>query len=148
MMRKMKFNVDNHHIIPIDSDQELSKEEPKTELPPKEEVEKEISLLTDKDISPDVKPIIAKNIGLQLVNRNGKIYYRRPPERLTGHALESALKFAEINHANRGKSGNIILKDGKVQNKVAFVSSKEMKGLRFAKPLTEEEKIKALVEKK
>lgn len=103
-----------------------------------------INLLAENKYSP-IASKIAPIIGLQTVNRNGKVYLRRKPERLTGKALESALAFGQINHNNRGKSGVILLPNGDQQNKVAFDSSREFKGTVFKKTLTEREKIEKLL---
>lgn len=102
-------------------------------------------LLVSDMQSPNANKI-ASLIGLQVVNRNGKPYVRRIPERLTGKALDSAIKFGEINHNNRGRSGNILLPDGAEQNVVAFESARQMKGNVFVKPITQREKIEQLLE--
>lgn len=108
------------------------------------EKKKIIRLLVENKNSP-IANDIANMVGLQTVNRNGKVYIRKIPERLTGKALNSAIAFGEINHNNRGKSGVVILPDGE-QNKVAFISSKEFKGMKFKKPLTEYEKVEKLLQ--
>ncbi len=103
-----------------------------------------INLIVENKESP-IANKVANMIGLQVVDRNGKVYVRKIPERLTGKALNSAIKFGEINHNNKGKTGVILLPNGAEQNKVAFQSAKEFTGNKFVKPLTEKEKIEALL---
>jgi hypothetical protein len=103
-----------------------------------------INLLLEHKDSP-VASQIADMLGLQLVHRNGSTYIRRIPVRLTGYALDSALKFAQINHKNRGKSGVVILPSGVIQNKVAFDSAREMAHIRVKREETEKERIIALM---
>jgi hypothetical protein len=103
-----------------------------------------INLLLEHKDSP-VASQIADMLGLQLVHRNGSTYVRRIPARLTGYALDSALKFAQINHKNRGKSGVVILPSGVIQNRVAFDSAREMAHIRVKREETEKERIIALM---
>jgi len=105
-------------------------------------------ILSLKDKIPELANIVAKESGLQVVNRKSGAYVRRIPPRLTGKALNSATKFGEINHNNRGKKGVIIKPDKTEQNLVAFKSAEEFKGMKFTKPLTEKEKIQKLLNSK
>jgi len=105
-----------------------------------------IELLTE-NINSDLAKKIANKIGLQVVHRGNTTYLRRKPKRLTGKALNSAIAFAKINHKNRGKEGVVLLPNGEMQNIVAYISAKEMKGKKFVDTIAENEKIKAFVEK-
>ncbi len=88
---------------------------------------------------------IAKQIGLQVVVRDGHSYVRRIPERLTGKALNSALAFGELNHNNRGMHGNVLKADNTIQNKTAIISAKEFKGSKFKNTVSEKDRINALL---
>lgn len=112
----------------------------------KELTEHVIDLLVENKDSP-IANKVANMAGLQVVDRNGKIYVRRIPKRLTGKALDSAIAFGDINHNNRNTSGVVILPNGNLQNKTAFISAREMKGTKFVKEKTEKEKIKDLIDR-
>lgn len=80
-----------------------------------------------------------KGLGLQKVNRNGKVYIRKIPERLTGKGLESALVFGLISKENGGIYGKTRYK-GEIINLSVADTAKAFKGKRFAEPTTEGDK--------